>query len=134
MFTIDEVKPLFTGIITTAIKYKGEITTAGGLLIDSTRLDGSLNPYQTIIAVGDMCKDLLKPGDIVKLNFKRYAKAQHVPGAIDAAQNKQLDNMSITYELPMLNLNGREALFLQSADVEYIVTKYHGVEVGGLLQ
>lgn len=134
MFTIDEVKPLFTGIVTTARKYKGEIKTAGGLLLDSTRMDGSLNPYQTIISVGDMCKDLLKPGDIVKLNFKRYAKARHVPGAIDEAQNKQLDNMSITYELPMINLNGQEALFLQSNDVEYIVTKYHGIEAGGLLQ
>lgn len=131
-FTIKKVRPLFTGIVTTATKYVGEVTTAGGLLLDTTRLSGSLNPYQTVIAVGDMCKDL-QEGNIVKLNFKRYAKAKHVPGAIDEAENKQFDNMSITYEIPMINLDGQECLFLQSNDVEYVVTDYD-VDEGGLLQ
>lgn len=131
-FKIKKVRPLFTGIVTTANKYVGEVTTAGGLLLDTTRMSGSLNPYQTVIAVGDMCKDIHE-GNIVKLNFKRYAKANHVPGAIDEAQNKQFDNMSITYEIPMINLDEQECLFLQSNDVEYVVTDYE-VDEGGLLQ
>ncbi len=131
-FKIKKVRPLFTGIVTTANKYVGDVTTAGGLLLDTSRLSGSLNPYQTIIAVGEMCKDL-KEGDVVKLNFKRYAIANHVPGAIDEAQNKQFDNMSIRYEIPMINLDGRECLFLQSNDVEYVVTEYD-IDEGGLLQ
>lgn len=132
MFKIKKVRPLFTGIITTAKKYVGEVTTAGGLLLDTTRMSGSLNPYQTVVSVGDMCKDI-KEGDVVKINFKRYAKAQHLPGAIDEAQNKQFDNMSITYEIPMINLDGQECLFLQSNDIEYVVTDYE-VDEGGLLQ
>lgn len=132
MFKIKKVRPLFTGIITTAQKYVGEVTTAGGLLLDTTRMSGSLNPYQTVVSVGDMCKDI-KEGDVVKINFKRYAKAQHLPGAIDEAQNKQFDNMSITYEIPMINLDGQECLFLQSNDIEYVVTDYE-VDEGGLLQ
>lgn len=131
-FKIKKVKPLFTGIVTTANKYVGDVTTAGGLLLDTSRLSGSLNPYQTVIAVGEMCKDL-NEGNIVKLNFKRYAVANHVPGAIDEAQNKQFDNMSIRYEIPMINLDGRECLFLQSNDVEYVVTDYE-IDEGGLLQ
>lgn len=132
MFKIKKVRPLFTGIITTAQKYVGEVTTAGGLLLDTTRMSGSLNPYQTVVSVGEMCKDI-KEGDVVKINFKRYAKAQHLPGAIDEAQNKQFDNMSITYEIPMINLDGQECLFLQSNDIEYVVTDYE-VDEGGLLQ
>lgn len=132
MFKINKVKPLFTGIVTTAQKYVGEVTTGGGLLLDTTRMAGSLNPYQTVLSVGDMCKDL-KEGDVVKINFKRYAKAKHTPGVIDEAENKQFDNMSVVYEIPMINLDGRECLFIQSADIEYIVTDYE-VDEGGLLQ
>lgn len=123
---------MFTGIITTATKYVGEQMTAGGLLLDTTRMAGSLNPYQTVISVGDMCKNI-KEGDVVKINFKRYAKAQHTPGAIDEAQNKQFDNMSITYEIPIVELDGKDCLFIQSNDIEYIVTDYE-VDEGGLLQ
>lgn len=132
MFKIKKVKPLFTGIVTTAQKYVGEITTAGGILLDTTRMDGSLNPYQRVISVGDMNKDI-EEGDIIKINFKRYAKAQHTPGAIDEAQNKQFDNMSVVYEIPMINLDGQECLFIQSNDVEYIVTDFE-IDEGGLLQ
>ena len=132
MFQILKVRPLFTGIVTTAKKYVGETMTKGGILLDTTKLSGSLNPYQTVLAVGEMCKDL-KEGDIVKINFKRYAKAQHTPGAIDEAQNKQYDNMSITYEIPMIVINDEECLFIQTNDVEYVVEKYI-VDEGGLLQ
>ena len=78
-FKIKKVRPLFTGIVTTSKRYVGEQKTAGGLLVDATKLDGGLNPYQTVIAVGGMCKDL-KEGDVVKINFKRYAMAKHTPG------------------------------------------------------
>ena len=132
-FNIKKVKPLFTGVVTTAKKYVGGTTTRGGLLLDTTRMEGTLNPYQWVVSVGDMCKDIHE-GDIVKINFKRYAKAKHLPGAIDESQNIQSDNLSITYEIPMIELNGVEHLFLQSNDIEYIVTDYDGIDEGGLLQ
>lgn len=132
MFKIKKVKPMFTGIITTATKYKGETTTRGGLIIDTTKLDGQLNPFQRVIATGDLVKDV-KEGDVVKLNFKRYAKARHLPGAIDEAENKQFDNLSITYEIPIVPINDEDFLFMQSNDIEYVVTEYD-VDEGGLLQ
>lgn len=132
MFKIKKVRPLFTGIVCTAKRYVGDIKTAGGLLLDTTRMEGGLNPYQTIIAVGDMCRDV-KEGDIVKINFKRYAKSKHVPGAIDDAQNLQHDDFTITYEIPMINLDGQECLFIQTNDIEYVVTDFE-VDEGGLLQ
>lgn len=132
MFKIRKVRPLFTGIVTTAKKYVGETTTAGGVIIDTTRMEGSLNPFQTVVSVGAMCKDV-KPGDVVKINFKRYAKANHAPGAIDEAQNKQFDSLSVVYEIPMINLDGQECLFIQSNDVEYVVEDFE-VDEGGLLQ
>ena len=130
MFTIKKVRPLFTGVVTTARKYVGETTTAGGLIVDTTKMEGTLNNYQIVTAVGTMVKDL-KEGDIVKINYKRYAKAKHIPGAIE--DNIQSDNMSVVYEIPMINIAGEEYLFIQNNDIEYVVEDY-ALDEGGLLQ
>lgn len=130
MFTIKKVRPLFTGVVTTARKYVGETTTAGGLIVDTTKMEGTLNNYQIVTAVGTMVKDL-KEGDIVKINYKRYAKAKHLPGAIE--DNIQSDNMSVVYEIPMINIDGEEYLFIQNNDIEYVVEDYK-LDEGGLLQ
>lgn len=132
-FTIKKVRPLFTGVITTAKKYVGEQSARkGGIIIDTRKLDGSLNPYQTVYSVGTTVRDV-KEGDVVKINFARYAKAKHTPGAIDEAENKQFDNLSFDYEIPVIIINDIEYLFLQDRDIEYIVTDYD-VDEGGLLQ
>lgn len=128
---IKKVRPLFTGVITTANKYVEDATFAGGLIIDSRRLSGSLNPYQRVIAVGSTVHDV-KEGEVVKINFKRYAKAKHTPGAIDEVENKQFDNMSITYEIPIVEIDGIEYLYLQVNDIEYVAEVE--VDEGGLLQ
>ena len=127
-FVIKKVRPMFTGIVTTARKYVGETTTAGGLIVDTTKM--GMNPFQTVVSVGPMCKDL-KEGDIVMINFKRYAKGKHIPGAIE--NNVQSDNLTMTYEIPMVNIDGTDYLFIQSNDVEFVVEEYE-VDEGGLLQ
>jgi len=132
-FNIKHVRPLFTGIVVTARKYVGEQKTGGGLIVDTSKMEGTLNPYQYVVSVGSMTKDI-KEGDIVKINFKRYAKAQHLPGAIDDSTNIQSDKVGITYEIPMINLNGVEHLFIQSNDIEYVVDDFDGIDDGGLLQ
>ena len=132
-FNIKKIRPLFTGVVTTAKKYVGDQhADVNGLILDTRKMDGSLNPYQTVVAVGSMIKDL-KEGDIVKINFKRYAKAMHTPGAIDEAENKQFDNLSLNYEIPMVVLDDQEYLFIQNNDIEYVVEEYE-VDEGGLLQ
>ena len=132
-FKIKKIRPLFTGVITTAKKYVGDQhADVGGLIVDTRKMDGSLNPYQTVVSVGTMVKDL-KEGDIVKINFKRYAIVKHTPGAIDAAENKQFDNMSWDYEIPIVEIDGVQYLFIQNNDIEYVVEDYE-VDEGGLLQ
>lgn len=132
MFKIKKVRPLFTGIITTAITYKGEMKTAGGILIDTTKLNGTLNEYQTVVAVGNTVHDV-KEGDVVKLSFKRYYVPEHRPGDIDKAYNKQSDNLNINISVPMVVIDGTEFLFLQNNDIEYVVEDYE-VDEGGLFQ
>lgn len=132
-FTIKKVRPLFTGVITTAKRYVGEqYTSKGSLILDTRKMDGSMNPYQTVYSVGGTVRDL-NPGDVVKINFKRFAKPNHIPGAIDEAENIQSDNLSITYEIPLIVIDDVEYLFIQDRDIEYVVEEYD-VDEGGLLQ
>lgn len=133
VMVIKKVKPMFTGIITTAKKYVGDqTTTKGGLLIDTRKMSGGINTFQTVVAIGSAVHDL-KVGDVVKLNFKRYKTAKHVPGSIEEVTNTQGDDYSATYEIPVITINDVEHLWLQNNDVEYIVEEYE-VDEGGLLQ
>lgn len=132
-FTIKKVRPLFTGVITTAKRYVGtQSAKKGGLILDTRKMDGSMNPYQTIYSVGGTVRDL-KEGDVVKINFRRFAKPNHIPGAIDEAENVQSDNLSITYEIPLIVIDDVEYLLIQDRDIEYVVEEYD-VDEGGLLQ
>ena len=132
-FTIRKVRPLFTGVITTAKRYVGmQSAKKGSLILDTRKMDGSMNPYQTVYSVGGTVRDI-KEGDVVKINFARYAKAKHTPGAIDEAENVQSDNLGWTYEIPVIIINDIEYLFIQDRDIEYVVEDYD-VDEGGLLQ
>ena len=130
-FNPKKIRPLFTGIITTAQTYKSDLMTAGGILLDTTRMEGTLNLYQTVVAVGTTVHDV-KPGDIVHINLNRYLEVKHTPGVIQ--DNVQQDNMTAKYSIPKVQLDGVDHLFLQVNDIEYVVEDYDGVEAGGLLQ
>ena len=132
MFKITKVRPMFTGVITTANKYVGNISTDSGLILPS-KMDGQLNLYQWVVSVGPMVTGI-KEGDIVRINLKRYAVVEHAKGTLDAASNIQHDDMQMKYEIPMIPINGKDYLFLQNNDIEYVVEGYEGVDEGGLLQ
>ena len=131
-FKVKKIKPMFTGVVTTALKYVTDVATESGLILPS-KMEGQLNYYQWVVAVGNMVQDI-KEGDIVRINFKRYAVVQHAPGALDADANVQHDDMTMKYQIPMVNVDGRDLLFLQNNDIEYVVTDWEGVDEGGLLQ
>ena len=128
-FKIKKVRPLFTGVVTTAQKYRGEVTTDAGLVL-ANKLEGQLNIYQTVVAVGKMVSDL-KPGDVVCVNYKRYFKPVHVPGVIE--DNVQSDKIRASYEIPSIEIDGQQYLFLQNNDIEFVVEEYD-IDEGGLFQ
>lgn len=131
-FNIKKVRPLFTGVITTANTYVGEVMAPGGLILDISKREGTLNIFQTVVSVGKMVTDV-KPGDIVCLNFKRYKAVKHLPGVI-GEDNIQTDNMVADYEIPQIIIDGKPHLFIQSNDIEFVVEDFDGVDAGGLLQ
>ena len=131
MFKFSKIKPLFTGVVTTAMTYKSDqMTTDGGLIYDVSKRKGDLNIYQRVVAVGSMVHDV-KEGDVVCLNYKRYAIPTQKPGAIE--NNIQKSDLQYTYQIPMVTLDGVDYLFLQNNDIEYIVLDPQ-VDDGGLLE
>ena len=131
MFKILEIKPLFTGVITTAHVYSEDVRSESGLYLGGTKMAGSMNPFQRVVAVGPMASGI-NVGDIVCINFSRYAVAQHVPGKIE--DNIQHDDMSWGYQIPIVEIDGQKYLRLQNNDIEYVVTKYDLDNDGGLLE
>ena len=101
------------------------------------RFAGSVEPQETreykLEGERKVKKCFVKEGDIVKINFSRFAKAKHTPGAVDEAANKQFDNLSWDYEIPVIIIEDTEYLFIQDRDIEYVVEEYE-VDEGGLLQ
>ena len=133
MFKIKKIKPLFDGVVTTAMKYVGDQfeEKSKNLIIDTRKLDGSLNPYQRVIAVGDMVRNV-KEGDIIMLNFDRYLSVKHLPGRIE--DNIETDKLNASYSIPMVYLEGYgDCLYVHGNDIVYVVEDYE-VDEGGLLQ
>lgn len=130
-FRIKKIKPLFTMVVTTAVRYKGdESAEMAGLIVDTTKMNGSMNTIQTVVAVGSTVQGI-KEGDVVKINFSRYTKARHIPGKME--DNIQHDNLSAYVELPYVEIDGKQYLKLQNNDIEFVIEEYD-VDEGGLFQ
>ena len=80
MLKVKKIKPMFTALITTMDKYEHDVTTRGGL-IDTTKQQGGLKEYQTVLAVGSSVRDI-KVGDIVCVNPTRFAVRKHQAGTL----------------------------------------------------
>lgn len=131
MFKVKAIQPRYNGVLTTAHVYSEDVRSESGLYLGTTKMAGSMNPYQTVVAVGPMARDL-EPGKIVKINFKRYLVPLHLPGKIE--DNVQKDNMNASYEIPCIELDGKTYLMIQDNDIEYVVTDYELDNDGGLLE
>ena len=126
---IKKIIPLFDTLITTAKRYEHDLTTESGLVL-AGRTEGSMNEFQTVVAVGEQCRGI-KPGDVVHISFKNYIFVEH-KGAGVGADNVERDKMSIKYEIPVIDVDGMQCLYLKYRDIEYIAEVE--VDGGGLLQ
>ena len=117
MFKIKKIHPMFTGVVTTAVRYTSEeAVNSSGLIVDTRKFMGAMNNYQTVIAVGPMVKEI-KPGDVVCINFDRYAVASQRAGKLE--DNIQDHTAEYSYRLPCIDLDGVKCLMIQSNDIEY---------------
>ena len=124
MLVIKKIQPMYTKILTTMCKYEEDELTAGGL-IDSTKTQGTLKEYQTVIAVGNSVRNV-KVGDLVCINPDRYAVKKHEAGSLK--DGVITDNPVIKYNFNIMDLEGVPHLLLDENDVSFIITDYEEVK------
>lgn len=124
MLVIKKIQPMYTKILTTMCKYEEDEMTAGGL-IDSTKTQGTLKEYQTVIAVGNSVRNV-KVGDLVCVNPERYAVKKHEAGSLK--DGVITDNPVIKYNFNIMELEGVPHLLLDENDVSFIITDYEEVK------
>ena len=114
---------MFTSLITTMDKYEHDMTTRGGL-IDTTKQQGGLKEYQTVLAVGSSVRDI-KVGDIVCVNPARFAVRKHQAGTLK--DGIVTDNTVTTYNFDVVEMDGKQCLLLQDRYIDFIIEEYEEV-------
>ena len=118
---INEIKPLFTTIITTLDVYEEDLIENGVLKAPQ----GSLRMYQKVLAVGSSVRDV-KVGDIVLLNFKDYIVRKFKENSIKEDMSAQEDEY--VYDIPRILIGGKICGKFQDRDVEGVVTEFEEFE------
>lgn len=122
MFKIKKIRPMFNMVITTMNEYRDVVRDSG--LIDTTR-SNRLKEYQTVVAVGPSVRDI-KPGDVVFINPRRYAKVTHKDGLKDLDANIQKTDMFYQLDIPTVDVydcpdgSCRTLLAIFDNDIEFI--------------
>ena len=116
---LKKIKPLFTKIVTTADKYIEDNKV--GAIVDSSKLAGTMKPYQTVIAIGSNSAGI-KEGDIVMINPSRFAVKKYKEGSLKDGVIKE--NPIIEFRFPIITMEDGDRLLLDTSDIEFIIEDY----------
>ena len=126
---IKKLRPTFSGIITTADVFTEADCTNNSGLIDSNRV-GTIKNIQTIVSTGpEATARGFKEGDLVSLNFNRYAEYKQKKDSIKSSMKDEIYNGVITYHIPTVTINYEDYLHLDVGDVEFITEDYEISEI-----
>lgn len=118
MYKIKSLKPLYTGILTTANKYGQD--NSSGLILDTNKLEGNIKEYQTVVAIGSSVREV-KVGDTVLINFKNYlVKDKARPENEDGSIRTEFVQQTYHLELPVMEVDDKEVLNLQERDIAFV--------------
>ena len=116
---IKKIKPLYTRIVTTMDTYVEDQSSPGGI-IDVTKLKQGIKEYQKVLSVGTSVRNV-KEGDLVCINPDRYAVRKFTK---DSIKNDILENQVTKYNFNVINLDGKDCLMIDEADIEFVIEDY----------
>lgn len=119
---IKKIKPMFNRVLTTCDLYTEDLMTDG--IIDSTKVEGAIKEYQTVIACGPMVKSV-KPGDVVVINPTRYQVMKHKEGTLNDGVIQ--DNAVLSYNFPIMVVNDAPCLYIYDSDIEFAIKEFEMV-------
>ncbi len=116
MLKVKSIKPLFTGVLTTANKYE-TTSTKNGIIVSAKQTEGHIKEYQTVVKVGSSVREI-KPGDIVLINPSRYLRKKFDENSIRDDFDK---NPTIEINIPTVVINDKEYFLIEDRDIAYII-------------
>lgn len=119
---IKKIKPMFNRVLTTCDLYTEDLMTDG--IIDSTKVEGAIKEYQTVIACGPTVK-CVKPGDVVVINPTRYQVMKHKEGTLNDGVIQ--DNAVLSYNFPIMVVNDAPCLYIYDSDIEFAIKDFEMV-------
>jgi co-chaperonin GroES (HSP10) len=124
MIKLKKIKPMGCKVLVTKNLYGWDDFNEAGIII---RKKGDLKPYQEVIAVGDDVS-FTKPGDIVDINFYKYAVFKEDPSSIKAANDNPIVGLRLK-EVEMVDTEGEPitCFLIDQRDIKYILEDYDEV-------
>lgn len=122
MLNIKKIRPMFTKILTTMDRYEEDQTE--GMLVNVNKLAGAVKEYQKVLAVGSNSAGI-KEGDMVMINPARYAVMKHKEGSLK--DGVITDNPVVGYNLPVLEVDGKECMLLETNDISFVIEEFEDV-------
>ena len=119
---IKKIQPLFTAVVVTAEIYPIDYKEKGLISIKANKL----KEYQKVVAAGDACRGI-KEGDLVCIDLSAYAQRKYKKNSVKADM-EELTNDIVGYNLPQIEIDGKDCLYLDLRDVKYIVVDYDDKE------
>ena len=113
---------MFNRVLTTCDLYTEDLMTDG--IIDSTKVEGAIKEYQTVIACGPHVKSV-KPGDVVVINPTRYQVMKHKEGTLN--DGVITDNAVLSYNFPIMIVDDNPCLYIYDSDVEFVIKEFEMV-------
>ncbi len=121
MLKLKKITPVFNHILTTKHTYDKDVMDNGMIV----KTAGTVKEYQRVVAVGSTVK-VCKPGDVIMINPTRYAVMKHQEGSLK--DGVVSDNPVVAYNIPVINLDGKDHLLIYDTDIQFIMDKFEEVE------
>lgn len=117
MLHIKKIKPLFDKIVVTGNKYEKD-EYDNNILVAT---QGSLKPYQTVLAVGNMVRGI-EVGNKVMINPSNYARKKYDKNSL---QNDIDNNPTLEYVFNWLTIDNekgepQDCILFSDGDIQYV--------------
>lgn len=122
--------PLLNYVILTADRYTAdELADMYGGIVPAGMTD-QLKPYQKIVSISPRSSmvNILEPDMLVLINIDRYGRSMQKKNSIKASMDEHYDN-HVIYDVPIIELDGKECLKLGDNDIEFIIEDYEFVTI-----
>ena len=121
MLKIKSIKPIGSQILVSKNLYGWDDFDASGLIMHKR---GDLKTYQTVLSVGSDVR-FVKPGDVVEINFYKYAVFKEDPNSVKAMADNPIVGLRLNeVELTDDNNEPVSCLLIDQRDVQYILEDF----------